>query len=496
MNTDLSTVLQLLNINAEHLGINVSGLCEDSRKIKDDNIFVALSGFDNHGIDFAYQAQRGGASAILAESITANRAKPKSRQQPLTIPIIEIENLSDKLGHLSACFYSNPSEKLEIIGITGTNGKTSCAWLMLQAWNKLGIKAAYIGTLGYGTIEQMYDLNNTTPSALQLQKLLAEFVEKGITHVSLEISSHGLSLGRVNGVHFKGAGFTNISRDHLDFHETMENYANAKKKLFCQYQLDFSVINIDDYYGKKWLPEIKSSITSYGINIETADLNATNIKLNAIGISFELNWHNKSYKISTSLLGKFNVENILLVTASLLQQGYAIDEIITIIPDFIPVPGRMNKVPGSDNQPLIIVDYAHTPDALEQVLLALKQHNTRKIWCIFGCGGNRDKGKRPQMGYIAETHADQVIVTDDNPRYEDNIQITNDILMGMNSQPKVIHSRRQAIAYAINQAHENDLILIAGKGHEPYQISNGKRFPFDDRTTAAELLNKRMEEVV
>jgi UDP-N-acetylmuramoyl-L-alanyl-D-glutamate--2,6-diaminopimelate ligase len=495
MNTDLSIILQWLDIDAEHLAINVSGLCQDSRKIKDDNLFVALSGFDNHGIDFAYQAQRGGASAILAESISANRAKPKSRQQPLTIPVIEIENLSEKLGTLAANFYKQPSEKLEIIGITGTNGKTSCAWLMLQAWSKLGINAAYIGTLGYGTIEQMHDLNNTTPSALQLQKLLAGFVEKGITHVSLEISSHGLTLGRVNGLRFKGAAFTNISRDHLDFHETMDNYANAKKKLFCHYPLDFAAININDYYGKKWLPEITSPVISYGINTEEPDIYATNIKLNTNGINFELNWLNNNYAITTSLLGSFNVENILLVTTSLLQQGFKIEEIIKIIPDFTPVPGRMNRVARTDNQPLIIVDYAHTPDALEQVLLALKQHNTRKIWCIFGCGGNRDKGKRPQMGFIAETHADKVIITDDNPRYENNIQITDDILMGMNTQPKVIHARREAIAYAINHAHKNDLILIAGKGHEPYQTINGKRFPFDDRTTAAELLNTSMEEI-
>ncbi|MBL4772903.1 MAG: UDP-N-acetylmuramoyl-L-alanyl-D-glutamate--2,6-diaminopimelate ligase, partial [Alcanivoracaceae bacterium] len=266
MNVDLSIILQWLNIKADSLDINVSGMCLDSREITTGDIFIALSGFDNHGIDFAYQVQRGGACAILAESVRAEKAKPKSRQQPLTIPVIEIENLSEKLGTLAANFYQNPSEKLEIIGITGTNGKTSCTWLMLQAWNKLGIKGAYIGTLGYGTLNQMHGLPNTTPSALQLHKILAKFVDDGVTHVSLEVSSHGLSLGRVNALNFKGAGFTNISRDHLDFHNTMEEYSNTKKGLFTDNRLDFSVINYNDYYGKQWLAEIKYPVSSYGID--------------------------------------------------------------------------------------------------------------------------------------------------------------------------------------------------------------------------------------
>lgn len=491
MKVDLSTVLAWLDIDSKELGIEVTGLCHDSRKISPGDVFIALSGYENHGIDFAYQVQRGGACAIFAETIKEGFAKPKGRQQPLTLPVIEIDDLSEKLGRLASNFYNNPSKQLDIIGITGTNGKTSSAWLMLQAWDKIGIKGAYIGTLGYGTLKQMHDLQNTTPNALHIQKILTKFVKEGITHVSFEVSSHGLSLGRVNGVNFKGAAFTNISRDHLDFHKTMELYAQAKALLFNVYDPEYSVINKNDFYGKKWLENKYSNTISYGINNTDADLNASNIELMPKGINFTLNWENQSYDVFTPFLGKFNVDNILLVVGTLLNQKTSIAEIIKIIPQFIAVPGRMNCIELSancPNCPLVIVDYAHTPDALKQVLIALKEHNARKIWCIFGCGGNRDKGKRPQMGHIAETLSDFVIVTDDNPRHEDQQQITDDILMGMNTKPMVIHSRQEAISHAINHAHKDDLILIAGKGHEPYQLIKGNYQPFDDRTVASTLL--------
>jgi UDP-N-acetylmuramoyl-L-alanyl-D-glutamate--2,6-diaminopimelate ligase len=493
MNIDLSRVLKWLDIDSNNLNIDVAGLCLDSRKIKPKEVFIALSGNDNHGIDFAYQVQRSGACAILAESVNKDMAKPKSRQQPLTIPVIEIENLSEKLGYLSSRYYGNPSSELNVIGITGTNGKTSSAWLLLQAWKQLDIAGAYIGTLGYGTLEQIYTLKNTTPSALELQKILAGFVDQGITHVAMEVSSHGLSLGRTNAVRFIGAGFTNISRDHLDFHQTMHDYAQAKKELFLNAELEFSVINFADNYGKQWLGELSMEKVSYAIDDDNADLTANYIKLVPQGIHFTINWNNNSNTIFTALLGQFNIENILLVTGILLKTGHNIKTISSIIPNFQPVPGRMNRVENNNNGPLVIVDYAHTPDALKQVLLALKQHNARKIWCVFGCGGNRDKGKRPQMGHIAETLADYVIITDDNPRFEDNQQISDDIIMGMNTKPILIHERKAAIEYVISKAHRNDLILIAGKGHETYQLINGQYLTFDDRVCAADILAQTSE---
>ena len=493
MSTDLSKLLHWLKIDSKNLDIEVSGLCLDSRKITQGDVFIALSGFDNHGIDFAYQVQRGGAVAIIAESLSKGKAKPKGRQQPIDIPVIEVEDLTKKLGMLASNFYGNPSDKLEIIGITGTNGKTSCAWLLLQSWAELSVKGAYIGTLGFGTLQQINSLPNTTPTALELQKILADFVSQGITHVSVEVSSHGLSLGRVNSTKIKGAGLTNISRDHLDFHETMEQYSEAKKLLFTNFDLEFSIINANDYYGKQWENEIKSKVISYGIDADDSDIVAKNLVLTPSGIDFDLHWNKQAHHLHSKLLGKFNVDNLMLIIAALIEQGFGIGEIVKIIPKLNPVPGRMNCVATNKDQPLIIVDYAHTPDALKQVLIALKEHNARKIWCIFGCGGNRDKGKRPQMGHIAETHADFVIVTDDNPRYENNQQIVQDILMGMNTKPMVLHDRKQAIAYAINHAHNSDLILIAGKGHEPYQLINGQYHDFDDRVISAQLLSDKKE---
>ena len=493
MSKDLSTVLSWFGIKSQNLGIKVTGLCLDSRKIKPGQIFIALNGAENHGIDFAYQVQRAGASAILAESVDQDKAKPKARQQALSITVIEIENLAEKLGEVASHFYNQPSSKLDIVAITGTNGKTSSAWLMLQAWKKFGIKGAYIGTLGFGTLEKMQEQPNTTPNALTLQKMLAEFVEQGVTHVSLEASSHGLDLGRLNGCKLVGTCLTNISRDHLDFHKTMEDYSNAKKKLFTQHKSNYSVINCDDEYGKKWLKDSTNNQISYSITENNADLTANNIQLMPGGINFTLNWKNSSYAVSTELLGHFNVENILLVIGTLLQQGFSIEKITPLIQHFKPVPGRMNRVQVHKDSPLVIVDYAHTPDALKQVLLALKRHNARDIWCVFGCGGNRDKGKRPQMGHIAETLADRVIITDDNPRYEDNVQIAQDILMGMNTKPLVTHDRKQAIGYAITNAHQDDLILVAGKGHETYQLINGQYLDFDDVTVAKDLLRKKLE---
>ena len=491
MNVDLSQILSWLNIKSKHLGINVNGLCLDSRKIKPGNAFIALNGDDNHGIDFSYQVQRAGASAIIAEEQIQGKALPKSRRESISIPVIEIANLNQKLGLLAANFYHNPSQNLKIIGVTGTNGKTSCTWLLLQAWKKLGINAAYIGTLGYGTFDQIQDQPNTTPNALSLQKMLATFVKQEVTHVSLEVSSHGLELGRVNNVKFSGVGFTNLTHDHLDFHGTMQNYANTKKKLFTDYQHDFCILNKNDNHAQNWMNVIDNAY-SYSTYDNKANIYANNIQLSPNGIDFQLVIDKKTYSASTHLLGEFNVENLLLVIAILHKQDFDLKEIIKTIKSLKPVPGRMNRVDDPDsNNPLVIVDYAHTPDALKQVLTALKKHNIQNIWCVFGCGGNRDKGKRPQMGHIAETLADFVIVTDDNPRYEDNTQITQDIVMGMNSKPKIINSRDNAIAYAIEKADTNDIVLIAGKGHENYQLSNGHYHPFDDQLIAKKYLGAR-----
>ncbi|HOP22606.1 MAG TPA: UDP-N-acetylmuramoyl-L-alanyl-D-glutamate--2,6-diaminopimelate ligase [Gammaproteobacteria bacterium] len=497
----LSEILSWMEIDLIGDDSDVVDLSLDSRKVEQGYAFIALSGDSHHGIDFAYQAQRAGACVIFSEKKDNEKVKPKSRRQPLGIDVYEIENLSQRLGELSSKFYGNPAEKLKIVGITGTNGKTSSAWMLLQMWSQFGIKGGYIGTLGYGNLQQMHDQPNTTPSALDLHKILAGFVSEGITHVGLEVSSHGIHQGRVNTLDFDCVAFTNLSRDHLDFHKTIEEYASVKKQLFTNYNSHCKAVNADDYYGSRWLIDFKndsasSKVFSFGLNNEEVDVVASKVNLTAKGMDFTIGFNGKKREIHTSLLGLFNVENILLVATVLLGQGFAFEEICNAIPQLQPVPGRMNCIISNtetQSNPLIIVDYAHTPDALEQVLKALKQHNARKIWCVFGCGGNRDKGKRPQMGHIAEQYADNVIITDDNPRFEDPEQIVQDILMGMETQPKVIHSRRDAIAHVITNADADDLILIAGKGHEAYQIVNGQRFVFDDRSVAKQILLEHQE---
>lgn len=486
MMIDLSKILNWLDIQADFLNVEINDLCIDSRKIKQGDLFVALNGENFHGMDFSYQIQRAGAKAILAESYIEGKTKPKSRQQPLNIPVIEIDNLSEKLGKVASKFYGEPSKQMHLIGITGTNGKTSSAWLLIQAWEKLGIKGAYIGTLGYGTVTQLSPLKNTTPNCIELNQIMAQMLTENITHIAMEVSSHGLDQGRVNGLTFSGAAFTNISHDHLDYHKTIDEYANVKKSLFTQHKPLYSVINSNDYYGKQWIESLKEPF-SYGVNSASSQLNSHQIELHQNGIDFVINFNNESYEVNSQLLGRFNIENLSLVISVLIQQ-FDIKEIVKIIPSLLPVPGRMNKLEIVNNRPLVVIDYAHTPDALEQVLTALKQHNNNSLWCVFGCGGNRDKGKRPQMGHIAEQKADQVIITDDNPRFENAEQICKDILMGMKSKPLVIHVRKEAIAYAINHAHSKDIVLIAGKGHESQQEIQGKFIPCNDKEIAHSVL--------
>jgi len=483
----------------------VSGLCLDTRRLRAGDVFLAMSGHQIHGFDFAYQAQRAGAVAILAETPRADRAKPKSRREPLDIPVIEVEDLSARLGHLAAGWHGDPSQKMAVTAVTGTNGKTSVAWLLLQAWEALGHRAAYVGTLGQGDMQGLSPLKNTTPSALEMQALLADFLDRGCERVSVEVSSHALSQGRDKGLRLKNAIFTNLSRDHLDYHSTMAEYQQAKARLFAHQELQNAIINQDDPAGRDISRQLPGSVRlwPYAASGQLADSHpsslavlAENVRLHPAGLDFSLCLTDEAggvcqqVPIATRLFGHFNVDNLLAVAATLLAEGESFSDVARVLPLLQPVPGRMNLVDHAEEGPLIVVDYAHTPDALEQVLKALKQHNARKIWCVFGCGGNRDKGKRPQMGHIAEKLADEVILTDDNPRFEDGNAIIDDIKFGMLSQPRVIRNRQKAIEHVIQNASPSDLILIAGKGHEAWQEVQGEYLPFDDRQVARVALER------
>ncbi|WP_283708640.1 UDP-N-acetylmuramoyl-L-alanyl-D-glutamate--2,6-diaminopimelate ligase [Marinicella marina] len=460
---------------------DIENLSLDSRKIKQGDVFVALSGFNVHGMDYAYQAERAGAIAILTEPPKAGRAKYVGRQKPLQVPVIECADLSEILGDLSCAFYDHPSQSLKITAITGTNGKTSTAWLMMHALEQLGVKTGYIGTLGVGDTEQLKSSQNTTPSAIAIQKNLASMLQSGYKHVCIEVSSHALDQNRFNGTDVDTAIFTNLSRDHLDYHQTLAAYEAAKLKLFTTFSPRLSIINADDATAESWLQTkvITGQALTYGIDNPAADFIAKEVHLLPAGIAFELIAKEQRISYETALLGRFNVHNTLAVLAAL-SQDFKLEATRNVVKTLQPVPGRMNRIDDPRNGSIMVVDYAHTPDALKQVLMALRMHTDGQLWCVFGCGGNRDKGKRPMMGAIAEQLADKVILTDDNPRFESSAQIIADIESGMQNKPHVINDREQAIAYVLDQANKGDIILLAGKGHESTQEINGHLLPFND----------------
>ncbi len=492
---NMQWLLTALDLSASDTAVNdvaqkINDLCLDSREVQPGDVFIALSGFNVHGLDYAYQAERAGAIAVLAEPTKAERAAYVGRQKPLKIPVIECPGLSDALGDLACAFYDHPSRQLSVTAITGTNGKTSTAWLMMHALEQLGVKAGYIGTLGVGGIDQLTSMQNTTPSALAIQKSMAQMLAAGYQQVCIEVSSHALEQHRFKGTEVQTAIFTNLSRDHLDYHKTMKAYAAAKLKLFVDFKPGISVINGDDEIGKNWLDDSlrKVATLSYGITNKASDYLANNIRLLPSGIAFDLRTNNEEYVFATALLGEFNVHNTLAVVAALHHQGFELNQLEPVVSQLKPVPGRMNRIDNHSNESILVVDYAHTPDALEQVLKALRAHTKNQLWCVFGCGGNRDKGKRAMMGAIAEKLADRVVLTDDNPRYEASGQIIEDIEFGMQSKPHVINNRQQAIVYAIDQSQAGDIVLVAGKGHESTQEVEGKLMPFNDLDVIKELL--------
>ncbi|MCX7545152.1 UDP-N-acetylmuramoyl-L-alanyl-D-glutamate--2,6-diaminopimelate ligase [Marinicella gelatinilytica] len=488
---------QLLNCvearQTTHVDLHIKGLAIDSREVKSGDLFLALSGHHKHGIAFAEQAEQNGAVAIFAEAPINSHIK----QLAVTIPVYEIKQLSGQLGKLAAFFFDHPSERMKIMAVTGTNGKTSTAWLLVQALQAFGVNAAYMGTLGLGDAKRLKPLANTTPSALHIQSNLAELLNQGITHVCIEASSHALVQGRLNGLRIDTGIFTNISQDHLDYHQTMQAYSEAKQQLFTQYALRHAVINGDDDYASQWLKEgINADLISvYGQQqTKNNDIKhhhtAQNVELSEVGITFDWRHDNEQHRITTQLLGRFNVDNLLAVMSSLTEAGFQATDIITVVAQLNPVPGRMNTIHLPHKQVTVVIDFAHTPDALAQVLNALAAHCQHELWCVFGCGGDRDRGKRPQMGGIAESYADRVIITDDNPRFESAAQITADIALGMKKPPQIIHNRQTAIEEALLKAVTGDVVLIAGKGHETTQQIKDQYHEFSDFQVVQKWLEK------
>ena len=461
-------------------GLGVTDLCIASQQVTPGSLFMACSGQTRHGLDFMDDAIARGAAAIVWE--------PDSSRHPVAeVPPIKIENLSEKLGDIAARFFVDPSASMAVTSITGTNGKTSVAHFIAQALDRPGARCGLIGTLGAGLYGSMQPTANTTPNAVDLQRAMAEFHNAGAKNVVMEASSHGLEQGRVNGVKVDTAVFTNLSRDHLDYHGDMESYAACKQKLFSFPGLEAAVINADDAVGSALIDALPAELRKVAFSLQgpvsgVETLSVRNIEKLSDGLRFKVESPWGEGIIETALLGAFNAQNLLASLAVLLLADMPMGEAVTRLSSVTPVPGRMERFGGGDH-PVVVVDYAHTPDAMEKSLLALRTHTSGKLVCVFGCGGDRDWGKRPQMGEVVERHTDFAIITDDNPRNEDATMIVNQIRSGLQRPRKmpVIHDRLSAIEMALEVSGSGDCVLIAGKGHEEYQIIEDKRIAFSDR---------------
>jgi UDP-N-acetylmuramoyl-L-alanyl-D-glutamate--2,6-diaminopimelate ligase len=466
----------------------ITGLVQDSRAIRPGDAFVAIAGFGAHGLNFVDVAREAGVAAILFEP-------PAPADIPAPADAIAVPGLRARLGELGDHFHGRPSQAMTVVGVTGTNGKTSTVQLLTQAWALRGVRNGSIGTLGAGLYGEVVPTGFTTPLVLQLHALLAQLRDAGAQAVAMEVSSHALDQGRVDGVHFDVAVFTNLTRDHLDYHGDMQAYGAAKAKLLAWPGLRAAVVNLDDAYGRELRAALPAGTHTIGLSSRgaQADVRAENVVLDATGIGFDLIVGDERASVQSPLLGRFNVDNLLAVAGALHALGETADAIATTLSQLQPVAGRMNRLGGDHAMPLVVIDYAHTPDALEQALSSLRAHAQGRLVCVFGCGGERDVGKRPQMAAIAEAGADLVIVTDDNPRGEDGDAIVADIVKGFSRPGAVLvqRDRAAAIARAIGAASASDIVLVAGKGHEPYQEIAGVRHPFDDTAVARALLQER-----
>jgi len=479
--TDLVHILAGICLVPSALNTVIHGLQIDSRKVKKGDLFLALSGCHTASTDHIVEAIERGANAVVGEG---KLFKGRVFEDGDAVELF-VDDLKLHAGKIADRFFQSPSKDLSVIGVTGTNGKTSVTSYLAQYFSLNGMKSGFIGTLGYGlSDEKIYSTDNTTPSVVDVHRYLAELRDQQVKLVAIEVSSHGLSQGRIDGVSFEGAVFTNLSREHLDYHGTMQNYAEAKRALFNSEGLRFAVINNDDPYARDMLVGVPKDLRLIRYGIENlSDIKAESCQFGS-GVSGGVNADVKTplghLFLESELIGSFNLSNLLAVIGVAVAKGHTLEN-LKEIQNVASVVGRMEEV-KIKNQPRVVVDYAHTPDALKSALEALRVHCTGQMFVVFGCGGDRDAGKRPEMAAVAEKIADKIIVTDDNPRFEDPKKIIDDILAGFKflNKVKVIHERADAIASALNDADKHDLILVAGKGHETWQEVKGERIFFSD----------------
>ena len=462
----------------------ISGLHNDSRQIKPGYLFFAYPGIVADGRLHCQQAILSGAVAVVYEP----EALPESFVFSNQAVYVPVSQLASKLAAIASRFYDYPTRALTVTGVTGTNGKTTIAYQLAQAYAALGSKAAYIGTLGQGDVSALQPVGNTTPDALCLQHLFYDYKCHDVKHVCMEVSSHALVQQRVASIDFTQAIYTNLSHEHLDYHQTIEAYAQAKSLLFAVPTLKYAVINHDDAYAALMVAKLPATCKklTYGLN-DGADVRAHNLNITMAGSTFDVTSPWGLYSVRVKVLGAFNVYNSLAVFASLMADGYPVEDVVNVMAHLNASPGRMELVA---QEPCVIVDYAHTPDALENVLSTLSELKQGRLWVVFGCGGDRDKTKRPMMGRIADQYADHVIITSDNPRSEDPVKIIEDIAAGTIDPSGItkIIDRKQAIHDALSRADKLDIILIAGKGHEDYQQIGQERFVFSDQDVVRKAL--------
>ncbi|MEZ0231677.1 MAG: UDP-N-acetylmuramoyl-L-alanyl-D-glutamate--2,6-diaminopimelate ligase [Methylophilaceae bacterium] len=473
MTTSLSQVLQA-----------ASGLTSDSRKVKAGDVFVAYAGDSHDGRHFIPQAIAQGAAAVVWEP------QGFSWNNEWQLKHVAVPGLRKTVGNIADTFYGEPSQKMWVIGVTGTNGKTSCSHWLAQALNILNRKTAVVGTLGNGFINALSTAINTTPDPILLHGMFAEYLKQGAQAIAMEVSSHGLDQGRVSGVHFNVAVLTNLSRDHLDYHGDMDAYAAAKRSLFAWDGLACAALNADDVFGREIAQEMLrrgKRVLTYGL--DAGDIRGTALRFNEHGLSMHVETPFGGADIQVGVVGRFNAYNVLAVLTGLLVSDVSLSDAVNAIGQLKPVAGRMQQY-GGQGKPVVVIDYAHTPDALEKVLAALREQVSGKLVCVFGCGGDRDAGKRPLMGAVAAQLADEVVVTTDNPRHEKPAEIISQILGGIDQAPYVEIDRETAINFAISNAQQGDVVLVAGKGHEDYQDIAGTKHPFSDEAVVKAALNQ------
>jgi UDP-N-acetylmuramoyl-L-alanyl-D-glutamate--2,6-diaminopimelate ligase len=475
--------------------IEISGIASDSRSLKRGDLFLACGGDNSHGLDYLGDAVAAGVAAVAWDSSTSDAPNAE-----VGVPMVAVPGLAKLLGTIANRFYGEPSRDIAVVGVTGTNGKTTVAWLVAQCYGQLGKTCGYVGTLGAGVGELHGGEGMTTPGAVELHSYFNDFRRQGAECAAIEVSSHALAQDRVDGVAFDTVLFTNLSRDHLDYHGDMRSYAETKARLFLECNANNRIINLDSEFGTELASRCSENVVTVSTKFDRVANGRPYVFVRSVvaqndgsHIRVSSSWGDGEF--SLPLPGDFNVANAVIVLALLLQQGVSMDKACDVLATVTAPPGRMQRVDAGPGLPAVYVDYAHTPAAIDGALRALRAHCKGQLWCVFGCGGDRDPGKRSEMGMLAERRADKLVITNDNPRSEDPTAIIAAVAAGLAKpdQATIIEDRATAIGWAIDRAATGDVVLIAGKGHENYQLLGDKRLDFSDYGAALANLQAKAE---